>query len=484
LKYLLTAVSIGDFPDWYFQTTIPTRYSEINTDIPSYFYYKNLVMVNQPYVKNTETIKALANIPSVSKEPYMSSLKDNEQRILYALQTVSAPGFHQSYSDTWTKVGENMLDFDDFGGQLKRKLAGEEDIIAKAKALGSDAEKINFIFTEVKKNMKWNEEDAIYTEDGTTDAWAKKTGNSTEINLCLYHLLQKTGVKVYPMLASTRTNGKINPAYPNRYQFNRTVVYFPIDSANYYVLDATGKYNIYNEIPRTLLNGFALQIDKENKISTTVFIQKTAPVREVTLVNSEITPDGKMTGTAQINSFSYNRINDVDAYKKDGEEKYIKSIQNGNNDLKITGLKLDNMEVDTLPLLQNFNFTLNLSGSDENYIYFKPNLFSTAFDNDFLSETRLTDIDFSCLSTDAVSGIYKVPVGYKIDAMPKSVSMSMSDNSITFKRIVAEQDGSIVVRYSLIFKKSIFFKEDYPEFHGFFKKLGELMNEQIVLKKG
>ncbi len=191
-----------------------------------------------------------------------------------------------------------------------------------------------------------------------------------------------------------------------------------------------------------------------------------------------------MTGTGQINSFSYNRIDDIDAYKTDGEEKYIKSLQNGNNDLKITALKLDNMEVDTLPLLQNFNFTLNLSGSDDNYIYFKPNLFSTAFDNEFLSETRLTDIDFSCLGSDAVSGIYKVPAGFKIDAMPKSVSMAMSDNSITFKRIVAAQDGSIVVRYSLNFKKSIFFKEDYPEFHDFFKKLSELMNEQIVLKKG
>ncbi len=274
LKYLLTANNIGNFPDWYFQTNIPTRYSEINTDIPTYFYYKNLVMVNQPYVKNTETVKALANVPSVGKEPRMSSLKDNEQRILYALQTVSAPGFHQSYSDSWTKVGENMLDFDDFGGQFKRKLAGEEEILTKAKSLGSDAAKISYIFNEVKKNMKWNEDDEIYTEDGTSEAWTKKTGNSTEVNLCLFHLLQKTGLKVYPMLVSTRSNGKINPAYPNRYQFNRTVVYFPVDSATNYVLDATGKYNIYNEIPRTLLNSFGLKIDKENKTSTTEFISK------------------------------------------------------------------------------------------------------------------------------------------------------------------------------------------------------------------
>ena len=141
------------------------------------------------------------------------------------------------------------------------------------------------------------------------------------------------------------------------------------------------------------------------------------------------------------------------------------------------------MEVDTLPLVQHIDFNFNLPGADENYIYFKPNLFSSAFDNDFLSEHRFTDIDFGYMSADAINGVYKIPAGYKTDALPKSVSMAMADNSILFKRMVAEQDGSIFVRYSLSFKKSLFFKENYEEFHAFFKKMNEMMNEQIVLKK-
>ncbi|HEY2582318.1 MAG TPA: hypothetical protein VGI43_10955, partial [Mucilaginibacter sp.] len=69
------------------------------------------------------------------------------------------------------------------------------------------------------------------------------------------------------------------------------------------------------------------------------------------------------------------------------------------------------------------------------------------------------------------------------DSTTKSQSITMPDRSITFKRIASEQDGTIVLRYSIIFKKSIYPKDDYPEFYEFFKRTYEMLNEQIVLKK-
>lgn len=285
------------------------------------------------------------------------------------------------------------------------------------------------------------------------------------------------------MVVSTRDHGKVNPYYPYIYQFNRAVAYIPVDSTKRYVLDATGKYNTYNETPDNLLNSSGLFIDKESKTYDILFLNKLEPVRQVALINAEIKPDGKMSGTVQMNSYSYNRISAVKKYKTDGEKKYIDYLSDGNNNLKISSIKFDNMEVDTLPLTQNIDFNLDLSGSDETYIYFVPDIFTTLHSNPFLSVNRYTDIDFGYRNNYAINGIYKEPAGYKVDAMPKSVSMSMPDKSITFRRIVAEQDGSIVVRYSIDFKKSMYFKESYPEFYDFFKKMHELMNEQIVLKK-
>lgn len=486
-KYRLTAADISDFPDWYFQSDLPTRYSELNTNIPDMLTYKTLPNLHYPFVtdktssSNTHT-QALANIPSVKDEPYMGTRNDNSERILFQLLSIRGTYTH-NFSDTWTKVGENVLKWESFGEQLNRRLTGEDAIIAKAKTFKTDDEKIAYVFNEVKNTMKWDDTYDNTTNDGTVKAWEKKSGNSAEINLILYHLLQKTGLKVYPMMVSTRKHGRINPGYPNSYQFNSTVAYIPVDSANYYVLDATSKYNMHNQVPYNVLNSFGFLINKADAAYEMTFLQNTNPVRQVVLINAEIKPDGKMAGAADISSFAYNRINAVRSYKTDGEKKYIESLRDNNNNLKISSLKIENIDIDTVPLRQNIDFNLDLTGSDDNYIYFNSNLFTNLGKNPFLSENRTTDIDFGYRDNYNVTGIFKLPAGYKIDALPKSISMAMPDNSIVFKRMVAEQDGSLMVRLTIDNKKSIYFKEDYAEFHEFWKKMFEMLNEQVVLKK-
>lgn len=488
-KYTIESKAIGALPDWYFQRDIPVRYSEFAAAMPTGVVYKNLLHTSQPAVKlekdlNTQiTDIALANIPSVNEEPYFTTVSDNLQYLYSQLSGINVPGYVNTYSENWYKVGEEEAGFDNFGGQLKRKLAGEEDILAHAKGLKSNDEKIAYIFNTVKSNMKWNGFFARATDDGTAKAWDKKIGNSAELNLMVYHLLMRAGINAVPMLVSTKKHGKVNPGFPSRFEFNTTVVYVPIDSATNYVLDATNKYNLYNVVPENLLNSFGLTIDKENKKYDLAFIQNPNPVRNMVMITADIKPEGKMDGSAEMSCLSYNKILAVQNYKVNGEKKYADSLKKGNNDLAIASVKLENMDVDSLPLTQTIHFNLDLTGSDGNYIMFKPNLFEPFGGNPFLAEKRTTDIDFRYLRNDVILGSYKIPAGYKTDALPKNVKMDMSDQSISFKRLVSEQEGTIVVRYTILYKKAIFFKENYEELHEFYKKMYELMDEQIVLKK-
>jgi hypothetical protein len=191
-------------------------------------------VVDKTSSSNTHT-EAMANIPSLKDEPYMDARNDNSERILFQLLSIRIPGyFMPNFQDSWKKVGENRINNEDFGGQLNRKLAGEELIINKAKSFKTNDEKIAYIFNEVKNAMKWNDSYDISSTDGTVKAWEKKVGNSAEINIILYHLLKKSGLTVYPMMVSTRKNGRINPAYPSVYQFNSMIAYIPVDSAKYY----------------------------------------------------------------------------------------------------------------------------------------------------------------------------------------------------------------------------------------------------------
>jgi Domain of Unknown Function with PDB structure (DUF3857) len=503
-KYKYRTQSVSNFPSWDFQEKIPTRYSELDTSIPDLLYFRVIRHVWQPYFKSEhstqsrslgggvnavlynqeEDKRALINVPSLHDEPYMRSYADNLMSLHFNLTSVkSSYGFYKSFSDTWAKVGGIIADDEDFGGQLKRKLNGEEIIINKAKALKTDDEKIAFVFNQVKNAMKWDGADRWYTNDGTYRAWEKKTGNSAEVNIILYHLLKQSGIKAYPMIVSTRSHGKIDSYNTSLSQFNRAVVYVPVDTAKEYILDATGKYNLYNQTPEELLHSSGLYIDKATNQYDMVSIENSDPVRQVVIIKADILPDSKVTGTADVTGFGYNKINSTQRYKTDGEKKYIDFIRDNDNNLKISSLKMNNMDVDTLPLTQSIAFSLDLAGSDGTYIYFNPNLFTTMRTNPFLSETRTTDIDFGHLDRYELNAYYKIPAGYKTEALPGSMRMVMTDKSISFKRFIAEQDGYLTVRYVVDHSKAHYPKEDYAEIRQFYKQLFDMLNEQVVFKK-
>ena len=331
--------------------------------------------------------------------------------------------------------------------------------------------------------MKWNDEKNWISKDGIKSAWKKKSGNWGEINMVLCHLLNKAGIKAYPLLVSTRDNGLMYDNFPNFFQVNKLVVYVPVDSSKYYILDATDKYNLYNEIPFELLNSVGLCLDKEKETYDLVTMKKEAPVKQIISVEAEIAPDGSMKGTAQIADYSYNKSSNIELYKTLDEQKYKDYLTANDNNLKITSLKLENIDVDSLELLQNIEFKLDLVATDDKYIYFNPNLFTSQRENPFISQNRVSDIDFGYKNTLSISGHYKLPAGYKVDFLPKSTNIVTPDKSITFKRLLAEDDGYITVYYVIKYNKAVYAKADYDELYNYFKKMYEMLNEQIVLKK-
>jgi hypothetical protein len=466
---------------WFFQSNVPTRYSELETDYLGRSNIRSIPHVRLPYAVNTgktddeKQIKVLTNVHSLPEEPYMTAEIDNFQRV----QLFNA----DMLTHTWDGIGRMLVGFSDFGGEFDQILSGEGAILKHAKGLNSTDEKIAFIFDTVKNSMKWDGVKSFFAYGPTTQAWNKKTGNSGEINLILYNLLKKAGVGALPMVISTRENGKMSPAMPNPYAFNSTVVYVPVDTSSFYILDASNKFNQFNTIPFDDLDSFGLSIDVNRQKATFIPISADLPVIQSVFINAEIKPDGKMRGTAEITSDHYNKIAAVKRYKTYGATKHSDTLRNLDNNVKIASFKMENMEVDSLPLTQKIDFSADLAGSDETYIYFNTNLFSTIEENPFKNENRFSDIDFGYRNNYSISGVYKLPAGFKIDAMPKNVTIVMPDQSIIFKRTIAEDNGSIAVRYVVNHRKTVYFMEDYQDLRGFYKKMYDMLSEQIVLKK-
>ncbi len=509
--YKLTIDGEGQFPDWDFQCDLPSRYSELTASVRNDYNYKMNIKTFQDLERNEkkawtkspgDTVGnkyawALKNVPSYKDETYSTSREDNLESLEFFLSGIKYTynGEVKSLMKRWWQIGEEFTsDQDD---DLKESLKADT-IINKAKSLSTEDEKVAYIFNWVKSNFKWNEKDRPYTVEDMKKVWQAKTGNSTEINLILYKLLVQAKINCYPLLVSTRDNGKVNLGYPKMNSFNRTDVIVSINkNTQSYILDATHKLNSFNNIPFDVLNTNGLLVKGGFSFSTSlkytfitddsyiVSIKNKTPSRVVIYTNAEILPDGKLKGTTQTESFSYNKIARGELFKKLEEARYVEYLKNGDNSLNVISLKRSNVDIDSLPLSEVVDFQQDLSamGSDDTHIYCDPNLFAGFYTNPFLNEKRNTTIDFGYLTSYNIIGRFKIPDGFKVDALPQNVSLVMPDKSIVFRRTAAEESGQIMIHYTVYGNESVFTTNKYLSVHDFYKKMFQYLNEPIVLKK-
>ncbi|OOQ60199.1 DUF3857 domain-containing protein [Mucilaginibacter pedocola] len=475
-----------NYPNWYFQGPLPSRYSKVEAHVNfgySFNFVKRITQkldVDTSYIAKGKAVSthifSMSKIPGFRPEPHMHSVADNMQSISFK------PAFKFA---TWQSVADKILADADISGQPKFTFDKGPDIIANAKDIKNRNEKIAYIFNMVKNTMKWNRVDSWNSEDGLKKAWQNKTGNSGEINLLLYHFLKEAGIKASLLVFGTRNEGELEPENPTLSRLNKTIVRVPIDSATYYVMDATGKYNTYNTVPYSLLGVTMLIIDPEARKTDIIALKTTTPSAEAVLIDAEITTDGKLEGSVQKTSSNYKRISKLETFDRAGQQKYVANeLKEGNLNAIITGHRFSGTETDTIPLREDFRFKLDLAASDSSYTFINPNLFTGLGKNPFSSDTRLTDIDLIYRNTYSINGRYKVPAGYKIEALPKSTTLALENKGITLRRSAGELDGVVIINYTIAFNKTKYSRDDYPELHRFYKTMYELLNEPIVLKKG
>ena len=487
--------------NWYFQGRIPVRYSEYMIKIPTMLrfteqpsivdkmetkedVFEDMISIdNSAY--NIKTLKKnyiMRNLIGIRNEPYMGAAEDYMQRLEFQLsQFDMGNGEVRDLRTKWSDVIENELKKpEDFGMQLEKEVTAADEIVSQAKQMPDAESKIRFIYNYVRRNLNWNGGESIYAFEGISKALEKKTGSSGDINLLLINLLKKAGVKVSPILFSTRDNGLVNTFYPSVQQFN-TVMAYAQGNDKPYVLDATDKVSSYKLTPVSVVNTKGFLVEGENGKWIEV-IENKSKYKVMTALHGVIDEAGVMKGDGLVNCSGYakkERCKDWIADKEKFKQEYFSA---NNAAVKIEDLAVNNIEVDSLPLEQKVKFTTTLNSSG-NYRYFTINLFSDLEKNPFIADERLTDVDFGYLQEYMIFGNYTIPEGYIFDELPENISLVMPDNSIVFNRFLKAEDNLLNVRITVDFKNSFYPAAGYPEFKEYYKKLIAKLNEQIVIKK-
>ncbi|MEO6837091.1 MAG: DUF3857 domain-containing protein [Ginsengibacter sp.] len=498
-KYTDLKKSIYDLDDWYFQDDIPTRLSEYNILVPSIFKFTTQMFAYEPVEQKSDIVPETAvfngdminynsdaksyiirNVPALREEPYMGAVKDYLQRVIYQLSQIDYGGGDvKNVMSSWPKLSQELLESDDFGMQLKKKIPHTKELDDSLKSTDGNYNKMVVIYNYVRSNMSWNGEEYIYSTDGIKSAWDKKSGNNAEINLILINLLRDAGLEAYPLLVSTKDHGQVNTLYPFLQQFNNAMTCVEIGD-KVYILNAADKYNPASMIPYDVLNTQGFIVDKDKGGWTNLYNDKQT-YKNIVSFFAEITSQDSMKGTATVYSYYYAKNPKVKKWKED-KSSFKSYFTQSSNGLKVDDMVVTGQEKDSDPLTQKFNFSMRVNSSGD-YEYFNINLFQGLEKNPFIADVRRTDIEFNYKQDFTITGKIFIPNNYQFDALPKNLKMIMPDSSIILYRLLQADSSSLDFRITLDFLKSSYSASSYPLLQEFYKKLYSALNEQIVIKK-
>lgn len=489
IEYQYTIKNVG-LRDWYFQRSIPVKYSRYRIDFPNELEVYATPFCSLPYasdkaMKGQRTLQMLSmkEVPALRDEPYISCEDDYLQRIDVRLQALNLPLQRVNLVKQWPNVIKNLMEDEDFGVQLKRNIPRTTDLDEQLKTISDPYRRMVTIHEYVRKNMEWNGTSNIWALEGVRSAWKDHKGTSGEINLILVNLLKDAGLKAHAVLVSTRSNGIVATSIADVSQFDKVLAYVEIDE-RVFVLDGTEKYTPSYLIPKEVMYSEGLVIEKPETFEWgwKPLWNEATQQKSVLILQAVINEEGIMKGELSLNSYDYARVQRIADAKKDKDkflEKYFKSDNPGST---VEGLEFDNLEADSLPLIQKVKFSIPVSASGD-YKYFTTNLFTGLEKNPFVADNRFSDVFFGVNQSYSIVANITIPPGYAFEALPKNTRMIMPDTSISITRRIAVENNQLGIRVALEFKKPYFTVQDYPDFKEFYKQLFALLSEQVAIKK-
>lgn len=511
IRYKLISPYYFNINEFYFQKSIPIKYTEFDIAVPEYFNYnyniKGLAEIkveknvssdrfNYTYIKKrqiigmserervTQTVDFLVNerkynannVPSIKSEPYVYTMNNFRGALKMELLFTKFPNSNiKYYTKTWNDIAELLDNSDNFGKELNRNYKEFDDLIKSVEGQESNV-KIETIYNEVKSRFAWNKYTNNSTNQGIKKMIKEGSGNTAEINLLLINLLRKAGIDANPLVSRKSSSGFLNIISPSISDLNYVTALVNDGTKNIY-LDATDKNLIVNMLPGRALNLKGVIIN--GKTGTELPIANPNKGSESRVFTLSISNDALEGTYKQINKKYY-------AYttrkNNNTEEDFIKSLDN--EEIKYTNVEVKNYKDLSKDIRVNANVTIN--GSIQNIddkIFIDMSIAQNNFTNPFKSNERNFAMFFrtKSSSTDIIS--IDIPEGYQVESLPEKLIIATPDMMIKHL-IKAEVNGDkiiITIRGSL--NQDIIPPVYYEAVKVIYQQVEAKLKEKIVLAK-
>ncbi len=497
-------------PDWTFQDSEPVLYSEYKSTVPEIFRYRMLSQgdsrfdqtnenesfasykPNVPGYVRTSAVQLATfektfikkNVTAIRDEPYMRSISDYLSKIIFQFSEIRLPNSPvEPVINRWENLATELENHRLFGRainsnrQFKKILEEIEGYPAE-----SDMDNMVLIHDFVKSNMKWDESYGIVAADKLHNVYEKKTGSSADINLLLYSLLNEAGIKVTPIITSTRENGNVWKNNPFLSQFNDVLVLAEIEE-NRIILDATDPLRSYKVLPFRVLNssGWLVDTDKTEFIE----IVNSVPHAQTFQIFANVNEDGAIDV-----DFSSSETGYFDLYRKRGLQKADSKIDFIKNEVfgNLSEISVAEAEVEDQSGTPQFKIkskiTLESMAERINDLLFLNPIFLPNIDkNPLTSRERNFPVDFGFEHSYSYHFNISIPESYSIEELPKNKLLRSPDGSAEIRRLCQAEGGSIQLVLMFKLNRSVYAPEEYGMLREFFDQYYSITQEQIVLKE-
>lgn len=485
-----------DLEDWYFQDKIPTRFSVLNLNMWSRYDYtyffqgKSNLKSTEPRYDKTDGRTTVSfyvnNLPGLKEERFVTSIYNHLTRIRFQLVKFWDPyGAVTEVLTTWDKTAEKLLSEDNIGKKYLKKsnyskvLEASKDVFNPT---DSTKAKVQKLYDWVNKNFTVDDEDGMWSNKTPNDIFLRRKGDEGNLNFLLIALLKEASIEANPVLLSTRKHGVHITTFPLVDQFNHALVLVELENDEKMLLDA-GDLNLPMGMPsEKALNGQGWLLKKKGQMWLDIKPNVSA---QILFAKFDMTEDGNFKGTINTSYKSYMGVEQRGIYKSDATGKNkIAYLKTKNPDWEIEDLTCSNLEKTNEPLKETITLQVaNVAQISEGMMYVKPTLKSGWEVNPFKAEDRTYPVEFSYPTNDQYVLNLTIPEGYKVEELPKSISLSLPPEDARFTYQVSSDEKTIKLMMRIQINKITYPADEYKYLKNFFNNVSAKLEEMIVLKK-
>lgn len=499
-SYSLETPFIFNYRQWYFQTDIPTLYSQYEASIPGNYEY-NIKLVGFLKLDVEESVieyhcleagggasancsnynYVMKDIPAFIEEDFMTTTNNYIARVEYELKTFRGfDGIVNNYTKTWATVDSELKTDRDIGRQLVKSSAvknllpesirNEKDVLARAKA----------IYRYVQDTYVWNGKYDIFKEVSINDLIDNKSGKVSEINILLHNLLDENDIEVMPVLLSTRTNGFATKIFPILSDFNYLIVQATVDGKSY-LLDATEKYTSFGELPYRCLNQYGRLLDFKNG-SSWIDINPDKFSTITYKVEIDLKNDGKVEGKTIKKTTGYHALPLKKAYFENNQD-YISSQKKNLEFIDFLDYTVKTQDKTDSEFEEEISLQYEAEEVGDK-IYLNPFLFKFFTKNFFKLQERTYPIDFGYKDAYLYSSKINIDDSYEILELPKETLLRLPNNTGSLTMSTLVKGNSVELYFKLNFNEAIYNPEYYTSIKDFIGNIVDIQkNSLIVIKK-